>query len=173
LFQRITATVQNLEFTQGKYAKAANIVASDGTIRSSVIQDTFNENKDLVYGAQNESATIDNTGITVTDNSNANKQVKITSGGIFVTDDAGLTWKNAIRGDGISTDLLTAGKINTEQITVYNGDFPSFRWDPNGLNAYRFNNDGSVDTSQFVRFDQFGIYGMQNAPDIYIPDSEQ
>lgn len=172
LFQRITAAVQNLEFTQGKYAKAANIVASDGTIRSSVIQNTFNENKDLIYGAQNESAVIDNTGITVTDNADAARQVKITSGGVFVTNDAGNTWKNAIRGDGISTDLLTAGKINTEQITVYNGDYPSFRWDPNGLNAYRFTDDGQVDTTQFVRFDQYGIYGLKNAPEVYVPTGE-
>lgn len=173
LFQRITATVQNLEFTQGKYAKAANIVTSDGTIRSSVIQNTFNENKDLIYGAQNESATIDNTGITVTDNANASRQVKVTSGGVFVTDDGGTTWKNAIRGDGISTDLLTAGRINTEQITIYNGDYPSFRWDPNGLNAYKFTDEGLVDTTQFVRFDQYGIYGRKNAPEVWNPANEQ
>ena len=172
LFQRITAAVQNLEFNEGKYAKAANIVASDGTIKSSIIQNTFNENKDLVYGAQNESATIDNTGITVTDNTNVAKQVKVTSGGVFVTNDGGTTWRNAIRGDGISTDLLTAGRINTEQITVYNGEYPSFRWDPNGLNAYKFNADGVVDTTQFVRFDQYGIYGIQNAPEVYIPTGE-
>lgn len=172
LFQRITATVQNLEFSQGKYAKAANIISTDGTIKSSIIQNTFDSNKDLVYGAQNESATIDNTGITVIDNDDASKRVKVTSGGIFVTNDGGNTWKNAVRGDGISTDLLTAGKINTEQITVYNGNYPSFRWDSNGLNAYKFFNDGRVDTTQFVRFDQYGIYGIKNGPDVYIPKSE-
>lgn len=171
LFQRITAAVQNLEFTQGKYAKAANIVKSDGTIRASVIQDTFSSNKDLVYGAQNESATIDNTGITVSDNANGAKLVKVTSGGVFVTNDGGQTWKNAIRGDGISTDLLTAGRINTEQITVYNGEHPSFRWDPNGLNAYRFDEDKGVNTTQFVRFDQYGIYGRKNAPETWVPSS--
>jgi hypothetical protein len=51
LFQRITAAVQNLEFNEGKYAKAASIITTDGTIKSSIIQNTFNENKDLVYGA--------------------------------------------------------------------------------------------------------------------------
>jgi hypothetical protein len=90
---------------------------------------------------------MDNTGITVTNNDDAAHLVKITSGGVFVSEDGGKTWKNAIRGDGVNTDLLTAGRINTEQITIYNGDFPSFRWDPNGLNAYKFNADGSVDTT--------------------------
>lgn len=173
LFQRITAATQSLEFSEGKYARAANIINSDGTIKSSVIQNTFDTNKDLVYGAQNESVSMDNTGITVTNNDDAAHLVKITSGGVFVSEDGGETWKNAIRGDGVNTDLLTAGRINTEQITIYNGDFPSFRWDPNGLNAYKFNEDGSVDTTQFVRFDQYGIYGMQNADEVYVPSSEQ
>lgn len=146
LFQRITASVQNLEFTQGKYAKAANIMASDGTIRSSVIQNTFNENKDLVYGAQNESATIDNTGITVTDTANGAKQVKITSGGIFVTDDGGASWKNAIRGDGISADVVTTGKLNTEAVTIYGAEAPSFTWDQYGINAYVIDEGGHVES---------------------------
>jgi len=35
------------------------------------------------------------------------------SGGLFISNDGGLTWKNAVRGDGISADVLTAGRINT------------------------------------------------------------
>ena len=173
LFQRIAAATQSLEFSEGKYSRAANIVNTDGTIKSSVIQNTFDSNKDLIYGAQNESVNMDNTGISVTNNSDAANLVKITSGGVFVSNDGGETWKNAVRGDGINTDLLTAGRINTEQITVYNGDYPSFRWDPNGLNAYKFDENGKVYTTQFVRFDQYGIYGIQDAPEVYIPSSEQ
>lgn len=172
LFQRITAATQNLEFSEGKYARAANIVNSDGTIKSSIIQNTFNSNKDLVYGAQNESVSMDDTGVTVTNNSDASHLLKITSGGVFVSADGGETWKNAIRGDGINTELLTAGRINTEQITVYNGDYPSFRWDSNGLNAFKFDETGKVDTRQFVRFDQYGLYGIQDAPEVYVPESE-
>lgn len=173
LFQRITAATQTLEFSQGKYARAANVVNNDGTIKSSVIQNTFNTNKDLVYGAQNEAVTMDQTGLTVTNNDDGAHLVKVTSGGVFVSNDGGETWKNAIRGDGINTELLTAGRINTEQITVYNGDFPSFRWDAYGLNAYSFDNEtGVVNTTQFVRFDQYGIYGLQNAAAVYRPSSE-
>ena len=162
LFQRITAATQSLEFSEGKYARAANIVNADGTIKSSVIQNTFNSNKDLVYGAQNESVTMDNTGVTVVDNDNAAHLVKLTSGGVFVSNDGGNTWNNAIRGDGINTELLTAGRINTEQIVVYNGSNPGFRWDPCGISAYRIANNNTVDTTTFVRYDQFGLYGMLN-----------
>jgi hypothetical protein len=44
-----------------------------------------------------------------------------------------------LRGDGISTDLLTAGRINTSEIYMYDGDHPSFRWDSQGINAYTEN----------------------------------
>ena len=178
LFQRITAATQNLEFSQGKYAKAANIMETDGTIKASVIQDTFNSNADLVYGAQNEAATIDNTGITVTSNDDGSKLVRVTSGGIFVSNDGGNTWKNAIRGDGISTDLLTAGRINTEQISIYNTDVPAFIWDSNGINAYgqiqRDSGSIEVDTTRFVRFDQYGVYGLHWEEDEpFVPTSLQ
>ena len=176
LFQRITAATQSLEFSEGKYARAANIVNADGTIKSSVIQDTFNSNKDLVYGAQNESVTMDNTGVTVVDNDNAARLVKLTSGGVFVSNDGGNTWNNAIRGDGINTELLTAGRINTEQINIYNGNAPSFRWDPYGLNAYGVNTASEiqdVNTRKFVRFDQYGVYGLEltGVSNLYIPTS--
>ncbi|MBQ5475396.1 MAG: hypothetical protein IIT65_12065 [Lachnospiraceae bacterium] len=58
------------------------------------------------------------------------------AGGIFVTNDGGQTWKNAVRGDGISADVLTAGRINTSEIYIYDGAHSSFRWDNTGINAY-------------------------------------
>ena len=71
----------------------------------------------------------DNTGITVTDNEDASKRVKVTSGGIFISADGGATWNNAIRGDGITADAVTTGRLNTENITIYGADSPSFTWD--------------------------------------------
>ena len=173
LFQRITAAVQNLEFTEGKYAKAASIVNSDGTIRSNVIQNTFAENVDLVYGAQNESATIDNTGVTVTNNADGSKQVKVTSGGVFITSDGGMTWNNAIRGDGITADVITTGRLNTEQVVIYGADAPSFTWDQYGINAYTLNTTtGATDYNQFVRFDKYGLYGIRGLTSDFHPTSE-
>lgn len=173
LFQRITAAVQNLEFTEGKYAKAANIVNDDGTIRSNVIQNTFAENSDLVYGAQNESARIDNTGVTVTNNADGSKQVKVTSGGVFITNDGGMTWNNAIRGDGITADVITTGRLNTEQVVIYGADAPSFTWDQYGINAYTINaENGSTDYQQFVRFDKYGLYGIQGLKNDFHPKNE-
>jgi hypothetical protein len=72
-----------------------------------------------------------------------------------------LTWKSGIRGTGISTQYLTAGSINTSNITILDGNHPTFRWDNNGINAFAKqtgkNENGEtysyVNLNTFVRFD--------------------
>ncbi len=162
LFQRITATTQSLQYASGEYQRAANAFTDSGAINPLTLQNSFLLNQDLVISAQNESVTYDSTGLTVTDTSNPNKKVKVTSGGIFISIDGGITWKNAIRGEGISTQYLTAGAINTNIISIMDGNHTAFRWDADGINAYW--NDSIVGTiiNKFVRFDQYGIYGINN-----------
>jgi len=103
------------------------------------------------------------------------------AGGIFASSDGGNTWKNALRGDGISTDLLTAGRINTSEIYVYDGKAPSFRWDSEGINAYYQKIETDPETSlievstlfnKFVRFDKFGLYGYEGIEDFTPADEE-
>lgn len=162
LFQRITATTQSLQYASGEYQRAANAFTDSGAINPLTLQNSFLLNQDLVISAQNESVTYDSTGLTVTDTSNPNKKVKVTSGGIFISIDGGITWKSAIRGEGISTQYLTAGAINTNIISIMDGNHTAFRWDADGINAYW--NDSTVGTiiNKFVRFDQYGIYGINN-----------
>ena len=179
LFQRITTTTQALQFSQGRYERAAGAVKPDGTLSFGLLQDTFDYNKDLIINSANQEVTWDNTGITVSDSTNSALKVKIMAGGIFASDDGGDTWKNALRGDGISTDLLTAGRINTSEIFVYDGNHQSFRWDSEGINAYTSNlvvDKGTGEVieypfSKFVRFDRFGIYGYQGTED-FAPATE-
>lgn len=170
LFQRITATTQSLSYKAGEYARAANIVTPTGTIEEDVLQNSLSYNQNLVLQAQNESVYWDATGLTVTDTTDASKRTKVTSGGIFISTDGGATWKNAIRGEGISTQYLTAGSINVNSINLYDGAHKTFRWDDTGINAY-YQNINGINTSKFVRFDQYGIYGV-NGNESFIPNSE-
>jgi hypothetical protein len=100
---------------------------------------------------QNNAITQDSTGITLTDKSNPNRKVKITSGGIIFTND-GSTWKTGIDADGIRSDYLTTGSINADKIMIYSGHHPTFRWTSSGLDAYAFGENG-VQFNRFVRFD--------------------
>ena len=172
LFHRITTTTQSLQFAQGSYERAAGVVKPDGTLSFGMLQDTFDYNKDLVMNSANQAVIWDNTGITVSDESNSALKVRIIAGGIFVSDDGGETWKNAIRGDGISTDLLTAGRINTSEIFVYDGTHQSFRWDSQGINAYFSDETDTTNFGKFVRLDRFGLYGYQGDDD-FTPSTEE
>ena len=169
LFERIAAATQSLQFSTGKYSKAAGLVNPDKTINFGLLQETFDYNKSIVLNAANQTVVWDSTGITVTDSTNAAQMLRLMSGGLFITNDGGLTWKNAVRGDGISADILTAGRINVGEIYLYNEEFPSFRWDSDGLTAYSFGTDGKVNFNKFVRHDQYGFYGYSGKSGDFIP----
>ena len=173
LFQRITSTTQSLQYASGSYAKAANIINSNGTIRTDVLQASFAANENLVYSATNDTFVQDNTGITVSSLSNSLNKVRITSDGIFITIDGGTTWRSAIRGEGISTQYLTAGSINVGDIIIRDGNYVSFRWDSEGISAYApvGQEFGGYDLGTFVRFDHYGLYGINGQSD-FSPTSE-
>lgn len=175
LFQRITSTTQSLQYASGSYARAAAIVAQDGTIKGETLQDSIKNNGDLVFGATDESVIWDNTGITVSDKSNSLKKTRLTSGGLFISVDGGATWKNAVRGEGISTQYLTAGTINVGEIIIMDKNSPSFKWDSSGISAYYPNIiDGETigyDNTTYVRYDPWGIYGISNRKN-FKPQSE-
>lgn len=178
LFQRITSTTQSLQYASGSYARAAGIVESDGTIKGETLQSSIQNNGDLVFGATDESVVWNNTGITVSDKSNSLKKTRLTSGGLFISVDGGATWKNAVRGEGISTQYLTAGTINVGEIIIMDKNYPSFKWDSNGISAFKkefdTNNNfiGSYNQNSYVRFDSFGIYGIQDNLN-FVPKTEQ
>lgn len=170
LFQRITATTQSLQYSSGGFQRAASVIQPDKTLSFDLLQKTFEYNNNFILNAANQDVTWDQTGITIKDTSNSSQLVRIMSGGLFISNDGGLTWKNAVRGDGISADILTAGQINTSEIYIYSGDQPSFRWDGNGLTAYTQNNN-NIDFTKFVRYDQYGLYGLINGSQDFVPNN--
>lgn len=176
LFQRITSATQSLQYASGEYARAASIVDPTGAINPETLQNSIALNEQLVYSAQNEAIVTDSSGITVSDTTNPNKKTKVTSGGIFISTDGGTTWKNAVRGEGIATQYLTAGSINTNSINIMDGNFKTFRWDESGINAYyQLSGDTGINLSKFVRFDHFGIYGIDSdasEDETYEPSTE-
>lgn len=175
LFQRITSTTQSLQYASGKYAKAASIMNDDGTINIETLQSSIAVNENIVYSAQNETFKQDDTGITLTDANNPNDKTKINSKGIFISTDGGITWKNAVRGEGISTQYLTAGNINVGSIVILDGQFTTFRWDSKGISAYvPLEGNNGINLGQFVRFDHYGIYGINGGTsEEFIPKTEE
>ena len=185
LFQRITATTQSLQYSTGEYNRASSIVEGKGVINTDTLQNSININNELVFKSQNEEIFQDSTGLTLTDKRDPSKRTKLTSGGLFISTDGGVTWKNAVRGEGVATQYLTSGSINTNNIAIYDGAHASFRWDKYGINAYDATRETDPNTNQeilkgiitnnFVRFDQYGVYGIKGTPsddDPYNPQKE-
>lgn len=183
LFQRITATTQSLQYSTGEYNRASSVVEGKGVINTETLQNSININNELVFKSQNEEIFQDSTGLTLTDKRDPSKRTKLTSGGLFISTDGGVTWKNAVRGEGVATQYLTSGSINTNNIAIYDGAHASFRWDKYGINAYDATRERDEATNQevlkgiitnnFVRFDQYGVYGIKGtADDPYNPQKE-
>ena len=176
LFQRITSTTQSLQFSQGEYAKTAGTINSDGTIKADLLQSSLQQNLKIMMNATNESIIQDSTGITIVNINNPNKQMKLTSGGIIFTED-GVNWTTGVDSNGVRADYLKTGLLNTSEILIGSADAPQFRWDKDGINAYAWDQDKptyGIIPGQFVRFDQYGLYGIQgnesfNSTGYYVP----
>lgn len=164
LFQKITATTQSLQYQVGEYARAAGVVTPTGEIKVSTLEQSFQNNSLILSGSDNQSVIWDTgTGIEVIDNRSSNNRVRVVGGGVFISSDGGVTWSNAISGNGINTKYLIAGQIDASKVNIVNGSIPYFRWDTNGITAFKV--DGTIgnetyDTNKYVRFNQYGIYAV-------------
>ena len=166
LFQRIAAVTQSVEYATGRYNMVSNAFETDGTIGVVSLQDAIANNALILSNARDQSIVWDETGITATSLSNPAELLRIVNGGIFLSIDGGITWETGITGRGINATQITTGQLNTGVINILNGNYPSFRWDSNGLSAYKFDlspisgQPQSFNFSKFIRFDQYGIYGI-------------
>lgn len=164
LFQRITATSQQVQYKSGEYQKAANAFTENGDIKPASLQDALTNNKLMLKNATDQSVTWGSDGITTVDLKQPNLLTRIIGGAVMVSNDGGDTWGHAITGNGMNANFLTAGKISVGEVTIETGDQTSFRWNKLGISAYKFITDdkGNIeyDPYTFVRHDSFGLYGI-------------
>lgn len=163
LFQRMAASSQILQYNEGVYNRAAGAINNDGTINSALMQNTLKDNALIIQNAKNQSVVWDDTGITISNYLNANEIVRLTSTGIALTTDGGRSWTTGITGSGVNADVITAGRIDTDRIRIFNKNMQqTFEWNDKGINAYMWDSTigtGAVNYGQFVRFDKYGLYG--------------
>lgn len=176
LFQRISATVQSVEYKEASYARAASILDNSGLINSDLLINSLNgATGNGGYGlSANGAVRTDDDGIVAVNILNNAYRMKLASDGLKVSTDGGVTWTPIVTPGGVNTKLLTADTIDTSTITILNGDKTSFRWDSNGLTAFSFDNE-KYNFSKFVRMDEFGLYGVQGIDGIngFEPKSTQ
>lgn len=207
LFQRISATVQTVQYNEATYAKMSTLLDANGTINENVLVDSLQRIAGKKYSLTTDgSVLIDGDCILVQNLTETNKRVIITSEGIRVSSDGGRNWATAIDGHGINVGTVYTGKLNTDQVIIGSEANPSFRWDKSGISAYKSDaeifvktDDTAIDSEKtyyiydsitgeynevenpipenlenyyekqtgydlktFVRYDQYGLYGIKN-----------
>lgn len=167
LFQKITATVQQTQYSTGAYHKAVEFVEADESTKLDFLGDAFNsDTATLSIGGQ---ATVvqDASGISIIDKIDPYNALRLLGGKIMISrrDEQGNRyWATGMSSKGISADLITAGTINTGILNIMSDGDPAFRWDSKGISAYS-KTTGIYDRTKFTRFDRFGFYGI-NDPSI-------
>lgn len=178
LFQRINATTQSVQYKSGEYQKAANAFTESGELKNNTLDAALERNTAILQNATNETVNMGSNGITTINLNQPNLMTRIVGGAVMVSNDGGITWGHAITGEGINANYLTAGTIDASTVNIRAGDGVAFGWNSTGLNAYQSEyinaagaviRDGNFDTSTFVRFDQFGIYGVKDNAN-FVPD---
>lgn len=165
LFRKMAATTQQISYAKSGYDKAAALANGNAEDKSSFLKDAWDDPRLILQNIGQQTVTWDAQGITATSADEPSKKVRIVNRGVLVSKDGGQTWATGISADGVNTEMLTAGIINTDTINIMNADEPSFRWDKFGLTAFDFTVDAtgtvtSFDTKKGVRFDRFGLYGF-------------
>ena len=139
LFQRIGAAVQSVEYNQGAYQRAASMLDSNGLINSNLLTASLNNISGSRFGISAIGAAyVDRDGIVVTDITRTINQMKLSPKGLMVSEDAGVTWRTIVSPDGIDIKYIKAGIIDAGTINIMDGNYPSFRWDKDGITAYSF-----------------------------------
>ena len=172
LFQRLSATVQTVQYNEATYAKTSSILDENGTLNQNLLVDALNTVRGSAYALTSDgSVAINGDQIWIRDIQNlTNSQniVRINSEGIGVSTDAGQTWATAINGRGINAGLITVGNLNADEVTILDGNNPSFRWDKYGISAYKYQGGNTpYDLTTYVRLDQYGLYGVKGAQDYH------
>ena len=164
LFQRISATVQTVQYNEATYAKISSLLDANGTINQNVLLESLNRisGKEVAL-TSNGSVIIQDDVVLIQNLNNPANRVIINSEGIRVSSDGGQNWQTAIDGEGINIGTVYTGTLNTNQVVIGSDDNPSFRWDKAGISAYKSNEEtGIYDLQTFVRYDQYGLYGIKD-----------
>lgn len=174
LFQRITASVQTVNYASGAWQSAADFMQSTKQDQAAFLTDALNNAEVVLQNAGDQSVIMDNEGITVIDLSSPDQKLRIVGGAIMmgsIDENGQEKWSIGMTAQGINAKTITTGRLNTGEVIIMSGNQPTFRWDSYGITAFSFDAQTIEDTGEVleqnynfnkgVRFDRFGIYGYE------------
>ena len=159
LFSTIVASTEQMKTNSFAYNNAASAFGPGGTLKTTILQSTINQT-DLTYAFQNGNLTIDElNGIWARSDSGV---VAIRGGGIFCAtqkdSNGNWIWNTGILPSGINASLITAGQLDTNLIKIYAGDNLRLQLNGDGLFAYKPNELGDADLTQYIVHNSEGLF---------------
>jgi len=152
-YNRIVKSAEVVKNQKDYYERALIGLDANGRPKFDILQATFDNNKFTVVNGTNNTVTFNDYGVTAKDNIDSNKFTRMNSGGIFVTEDGGLSYEVGLSSKGISATMITSGVLNTKVLQIWNSEQPKFFWDEKGLFSFGDNDD------QWLRLNYKGLYG--------------
>jgi hypothetical protein len=137
---------------------------NSGKIRYNVYTEAVKKATEALNNSMTELEYPEGMGIIARDPNDASRFVALRSAGLGVTTNGGETFDNAITADGVTTSLLTAGQIKTNNIQIIGND-DLFYWDGNYLIAI-----DAADANKWVKLNSDGLYVKKGAVTIERPD---
>ena len=168
LFSKIVAETSAMQKNAYTVGFAAAALTTSGELKEETLQATIN-NADLNYAFNNGTLTIDEVnGITGISDDGI---VAMRGGGIFTAnqknENGDWIWNTGILPSGINADLITSGRIDTNQIRLFGGQDLRFIWNEHGIMAYKplYGDEVNgmapllgIDEKQYVVHNGDGIY---------------
>lgn len=138
--------------------------ANSGKIRYNVYDEAVRLATEALNNSLTELEYPAGMGILARDPNDPSRFVALRSAGLGVTTDGGESFGNAITADGVTTNLLTAGQIKTNNIQIIGTD-DLFYWDGTALMAI-----STSDANKYVKLNSDGLYIAKGALTIERPD---
>ena len=171
LFQRVTATSQQLKLNEGVYNRAAGAFSNYG-LDSSYTQKSLNSTN---FSLENNTVKWDVEGLKSVNEINKNNFIKMHNGSLYLTNDGGVTWNTAISGKGINANYIYAGQLDAGKINIVSELKVSeeqdleycLTLDKLGLSMYSFNDNKKITRIRLGRVtedsedNENDLYGLQ------------
>ena len=139
LFQRINNASNTFHYASGGYNRINSTVNSNGTLNHKMLQKTINSGN-FSRVTSNEQVIQTPTEFVLSDVINTNRKTKITAGGLFITEDGGVSWKNAMSAEGVSLQALAPGTIDMEKINIVDQNNQGISYNNAGKVVGKLNN---------------------------------
>lgn len=144
--QIITAT--NTILNNKDIYNRAGTLGRNGELSTDAVNDALSTGKNsLSITSTNGKVVVDDNGLTATNPEDDQKLMRYNGTGVLGSSNGGITWRSLMTQDGINANYIDAGTINTQKVSITDGQYSMVFLDGNGLVVKQGNQNGTANPS--------------------------